>query len=122
MSLFSPGQDLESAAAHLRELIAELVAGIRNGVPSACLARFFHVGLAALLSQAVSSVAQPQTLIGLTGGVCANRLLTTGITKLLTASGFEPIVHRLVPANDGGLALGQALAGYLTLTKGKNTA
>ena len=51
----------------------------------------------------------------LSGGALQNRLLHEGLTASLAAAGLEVLTHRLVPANDGGLALGQAWAGILTL-------
>ena len=45
----------------------------------------------------------------LSGGVFQNRLLAEGLHALLTARGFRVFTHRLVPPNDGGLALGQAM-------------
>jgi hydrogenase maturation protein HypF len=52
-------------------------------------------------------------VVGLTGGVFANRLLTNYLTKDLTTQGCRVVTHQIVPSNDGGLALGQVLAGVL---------
>jgi len=45
----------------------------------------------------------------LSGGVFQNARLSTGLTQTLEAKGFEVFSHRLVPTNDGGIALGQAV-------------
>jgi len=45
----------------------------------------------------------------LSGGVFQNRLLSEEMVMLLEKDGFTVYTHRLVPPNDGGLALGQAM-------------
>jgi hydrogenase maturation protein HypF len=47
-------------------------------------------------------------LVVLSGGCFQNQRLTEGVTAALEARGFEVLTHSLVPANDGGIALGQA--------------
>jgi hydrogenase maturation protein HypF len=47
----------------------------------------------------------------LSGGVFQNLNLQQQLKKNLEDLSFEVYVHRQVPANDGGLALGQAVAG-----------
>jgi hydrogenase maturation protein HypF len=44
----------------------------------------------------------------LSGGVFQNALLTSLCVGRLRQAGIEPLMHRRVPANDGGLSLGQA--------------
>ena len=54
--------------------------------------------------------------VALSGGVFQNRLLTDLCEEALQGDGFEVLTHALVPANDGGLSLGQAaVAGYTLL-------
>jgi hydrogenase maturation protein HypF len=47
--------------------------------------------------------------VALTGGVFQNALLTHLTRRELDTIGVRVLTHRLVPPNDGGLALGQAV-------------
>jgi hydrogenase maturation factor HypF (carbamoyltransferase family) len=55
--------------------------------------------------------AQELNTVGLTGGVFQNALLLQLLQEKLLANDFAVLTHRLVPSNDGGLALGQASIG-----------
>ncbi|HEY0931001.1 MAG TPA: carbamoyltransferase HypF [Gemmatimonas sp.] len=78
------------------------------------------------VAQVVATVAhrfageQPIRQVGLTGGVFQNQLLTTLTTAALDAHGLGVLTHRLVPCNDGGLALGQALIAAHSATRTVN--
>ena len=91
-------------------VIAGIAAGLRGGTPRADLAAGFHQAVIRATATAAAACARAAgiSVIGLTGGVFANRLLLQGLRSTLTASGFEVLSHRIVPCNDGGLALGQA--------------
>lgn len=52
-------------------------------------------------------------LVALSGGVFQNRRLLGLVSQRLETEGFEVLVHRQVPSNDGGIALGQAMAASL---------
>ena len=47
--------------------------------------------------------------VALSGGVFQNRLLLKLTTAGLRGEGFQIYTHHLVPCNDGGLSLGQAV-------------
>ncbi len=74
------------------------------------LAYAFHLALASGAAQLAATVADEvgTDIIGLTGGVFQNRLLTQLIRRDLADLGLRTLEHRIVPPNDGGLALGQA--------------
>jgi hydrogenase maturation protein HypF len=88
--------------------ILTLIEDLGRNVPVRRMARAFHDALV----QAIVSVAERvgETCVVLTGGCFQNRYLTERALARLVASGFRVYRHRSVPPNDGGLALGQALA------------
>ncbi len=72
------------------------------------LARRFHAGLAAAIV-AVAAAGRRAARSSLTGGCFQNARLTEARRRACGAAGFEPVWHRRVPPNDGGIALGQAV-------------
>lgn len=46
--------------------------------------------------------------VALSGGVFQNLLLTRLVKDSLEAAGFQPLLHSLLPPNDGGICVGQA--------------
>jgi hydrogenase maturation protein HypF len=91
----------------VRPVIRGLVDGLRAGDPAADLAAAFH---RAVIDAVVSSAHRAGIrTVGLTGGVWVNRLLLDGTREALLDDGFDVLTHRLLPCNDGGLALGQAV-------------
>jgi hydrogenase maturation protein HypF len=55
----------------------------------------------------------------LTGGCFQNAFLTEAAIAALSTAGLVPYWHRLVPPNDGGLALGQAAWVASRLSRGE---
>ncbi|HVS44896.1 MAG TPA: carbamoyltransferase HypF [Candidatus Dormibacteraeota bacterium] len=92
-------------------LIRALVADRLAGVPAALLAARFHESLAQAVAGACRRLAGRTGLrrVALSGGVFQNALLLERSVSLLQESGFEVYANRTVPANDGGISLGQAL-------------
>jgi hydrogenase maturation protein HypF len=88
-----------------------LVDGLRDGVPTSDLAAAFHAAVIRGTVRVAGRCARSAAIntIGLTGGAFANLLLLEGIRRDLRDQGFDVLTHRVVPCNDGGLALGQAV-------------
>lgn len=73
----------------------------------------FHLGVAMVIGNAVNYMAKFTGLqdVVLSGGVFQNRLLTDLVMNILRKRSFKVYYHSQVPANDGGISLGQAAAG-----------
>ncbi len=90
-----------------RRLFDELDARRRAGEPVGRLAAVFHVSLAGAVVRACQRTGHRQ--VALSGGCFQNRRLLESCFDGLRAAGLEPYANERVPANDGGLSLGQAL-------------
>ena len=92
-------------------LFKALVADLHAGRPRAAMAAAFHAGLAEAFAGAAAHVAQAArlTAVALSGGVFQNARLLEETVRRLEARGLTPLVPAEVPANDGGLAFGQAV-------------
>jgi hydrogenase maturation protein HypF len=95
-------------------LIAALASAAYDGADAAALASGFHHAVAVAVTDVVHQVAGTTRTVGLTGGVFQNVLLLRSCRQLLQQAGFRVLIHRRVPPNDGGLALGQAAVSVLT--------
>jgi hydrogenase maturation protein HypF len=72
-------------------------------------ARFHNTVAGALLQMAEHARRQTGIRkVALAGGVFCNRFLTNRLIEALKQNDFAVLWMRKVPANDGGLALGQA--------------
>lgn len=88
-------------------MIGGITGDLRGGVELARIAYRFHRSLAELIVPVAERVGLAKVV--LTGGCFQNALLVDLAVERLRSAGFTPLIHREVPANDGGLALGQAV-------------
>lgn len=96
-----------------------LVDDVKRGASAAVLSTRFHNGVAEMIVAVCERVRDAEGLstVALSGGVFQNRYLLTRAVDLLERAGFRVLVHSRVPANDGGIALGQALHAAAVLQK-----
>jgi hydrogenase maturation protein HypF len=83
----------------------------RLGVSSGIIAARFHNSIVHLVHSLCQSI-QHQTgskTVALSGGVWQNRYLLERAIQQLEASSFKVLIHKQVPANDGGISLGQVM-------------
>lgn len=94
-------------------VIAAIAADVLSGIAVGAIGAGFHHAVAALVGDVARRTRSMHGLqtVALTGGVFQNAVLTRLTRAVLVGAGFDVLTHRLVPANDGGLALGQAFIG-----------
>ena len=88
-----------------------LLEDLSNSTSVAHISARFHKGLSLAIQRLASDLAFYQEIntIALSGGVFQNKTLFESVKQGLEAMDFTVLHHRNVPANDGGLAFGQAV-------------
>jgi hydrogenase maturation protein HypF len=91
-----------------------VVEDIRQGVSREQISRRFHRTLVEVLTRVCRILRDEQGLekVALGGGVFQNRTLLTELEARLSMEGFRVYSKALVPSNDGGISLGQAVAAH----------
>jgi len=92
-------------------MIEGLVSDLRKGVSTPILSARFHNAIAQLMHQVCRKIHTETSLneVALSGGVWQNKTLLKKAFHLLAGDGFKVYLHHQVPANDGGISLGQAV-------------
>lgn len=90
-----------------RPMIKQIFKDKIQGVLLADIAMAFHETLARGIVE-LAEIAGKETVL-LTGGVMQNKLLVEKGVSYLKAAGFKPYIHRDIPPNDGGIAVGQLI-------------
>ena len=91
-------------------LLRALIADRMRGEDPAVIARRFHRGMAQGVAETALRAARVHGLktVVLSGGVFQNELLLGDLGSLLSGAGYQVWCNSAVPANDGGISLGQA--------------
>lgn len=93
-----------------------LLGDLVTGTPASVISARFHRGLADAMTRMVVRLCRPEAeevpvadTVVLTGGVFQNTLLTRWVRERLEMMDFRVLTPTRIPANDGGVSLGQAL-------------
>ena len=94
-----------------QEIIAAVVRDLLSGRLASDISATFHRTMAETVATVCKKIRKSDGVntAALSGGTFQNMLLLTQTTNLLEEDEFVVHTHRRVPANDGGLALGQAI-------------
>jgi hydrogenase maturation protein HypF len=97
----------------LTPIIHDLVADLLQNVPPSLISRRFHNTLSGLFTQTCEKIRKQNgiNIVVLSGGVFQNLNLLRQLKRNLENLSFAVYAHEQVPSNDGGISLGQAVAG-----------
>jgi hydrogenase maturation protein HypF len=96
-------------------LVEAVLEDLQRGIKPGIIAGRFHNALIDAILVVAKAVGEPR--VALTGGCFQNRLLTERAAQRLNEAGFEVLLHRQVPPNDGGISLGQVVVAAARLRR-----
>ncbi len=101
---------LEGDQIFAEPIVRRCVEDLLDEVPVGQISARFHLSVAHLILNVAEKVREEKHLnrVVLSGGVFQNMWLLERVTQLLRENDFEVFTHSRVPANDGGISLGQA--------------
>ena len=115
---FTIAEKEEMKVVRLGELFAALVRDVKNRVPPPTISLKFHNTIAQIIVQMCKIIAEERglTQVALSGGVFQNRRLLRLTKAMSKRENLKVLTHRLVPTNDGGISLGQAVVANFAKT------
>ncbi|MEN6490328.1 MAG: hypothetical protein ABFD66_15855 [Smithella sp.] len=104
----------------MSQTIRSIVDQIIRGTDKSEISSSFHWTLACAFAAMAREIraATGISRVALSGGCFQNRILLERSVFELEKAGFMVYCHRQVPANDGGVALGQAVIAASIIKKG----
>jgi hydrogenase maturation protein HypF len=104
-------EDSEPWQVDMRPAIRSIVDDVRRSVPAGMISARFHNTVAAVITDVCGRLRQAEKLnrVCLSGGTFQNVYLLARALAGLRGNAFEVFLHSRVPANDGGVSLGQAV-------------
>lgn len=114
--------DVQSSDVDSKPVIISLLGDIKRGVPAARLSARFHNGVAEMVREVCGQIRRETSIkeIVLSGGVWQNMALLKRTVAKLRSDGFLVFIHHQIPANDGGISVGQAMVTAAWIDQGSN--
>ena len=93
------------------EILGEMIKSRLAGEKICDLAKLFHDLLSEMIFGTVLGISERTKIkiVALSGGVFQNSLLSGLVMEKLRFAGLKVLRHELIPANDGGICIGQAI-------------
>jgi len=104
----------------VRAMVRQIVKDVQEGASVAIISARFHATLIDIILDVCKRLRDRHQLLNviLSGGVFMNALLSRSVELKLTSNGFSVHCHKFVPANDGGISLGQLAVAAKRLAAG----
>jgi hydrogenase maturation protein HypF len=101
--------ELKNDEIQIWKMLEQIFADRKKGISIGTISAKFHNTIAQFFLVLAKSAREQGgiNIAAVSGGVFCNRFLLIKLIELLETNGFEVFYNRLVPANDGGIALGQ---------------
>ena len=98
-------------------LFQSIISDLRSQIPLSSITTRFHNSIVQMVVEICQRIHKDNgyKTVALSGGVWQNRYLLIQSEQQLKAAGFNVMLHAIVPTNDGGISLGQALIAARTL-------
>lgn len=93
-------------------MILSIIEDLKNNVPVGRISMRFHETIVRLTVELAETIRLEEDVknIVLSGGVFQNRILSSRIKRAMEERGLRVFFNNLIPTNDGGISLGQAVA------------
>jgi hydrogenase maturation protein HypF len=108
---FAIDENSDISVIRLKNLIKCIIQDVAKNTAVQVISARFHRTMAQVIIETCKLLATKTDIktVALSGGVFQNRLLLRLAIDGLEKEGFTALSHKVVPCNDGGLALGQAV-------------
>jgi hydrogenase maturation protein HypF len=102
---------IEKGIIDQRPVIEMIIDDLKSEVPKETIAKKFHNTVVKIIVSTAELLKKETGIsyVALSGGVFQNSIILENTFNRLRERKFIPLIHQLVPPNDGGIALGQAV-------------